>query len=81
MRVLACCHSSHRTNRRLQPTYRSLLLRSRLQAGVIFCSISEAVKEYPDLVRKYMGSVVSWRGGRMWVPCRRGEWVLRGPRL
>jgi len=28
------------------------------QAGVIFCSISEAVKEYPDLVRKYMGSVV-----------------------
>lgn len=29
------------------------------QAGVIFCSISEAVKEYPDLVRKYMGSVVS----------------------
>ncbi|CAG9460129.1 unnamed protein product [Pedinophyceae sp. YPF-701] len=26
--------------------------------GVIFCSISEAVKEYPDLVRKYMGSVV-----------------------
>jgi Fe-S cluster assembly protein SufB len=29
------------------------------KAGVIFCSISEAVKEYPDLVRKYMGSVVS----------------------
>jgi Fe-S cluster assembly protein SufB len=28
------------------------------EAGVIFCSISEAVKEYPDLVRKYMGSVV-----------------------
>lgn len=27
--------------------------------GVVFCSISEAVKEYPDLVRKYMGSVVS----------------------
>eukprot|EP00197_Chlamydomonas_leiostraca_P003843 CAMPEP_0202865926 /NCGR_PEP_ID=MMETSP1391-20130828/6699_1 /ASSEMBLY_ACC=CAM_ASM_000867 /TAXON_ID=1034604 /ORGANISM="Chlamydomonas leiostraca, Strain SAG 11-49" /LENGTH=533 /DNA_ID=CAMNT_0049545817 /DNA_START=98 /DNA_END=1699 /DNA_ORIENTATION=+ len=26
--------------------------------GVIFCSISEAVKEYPDLVRKHMGSVV-----------------------
>lgn len=26
--------------------------------GVIFCSISEAIKEYPDLVRKYMGSVV-----------------------
>ena len=29
-----------------------------MQAGVIFCSISEAVKEYPDLVRKYLGSVV-----------------------
>jgi FeS assembly protein SufB len=26
--------------------------------GVIFCSISEAVKEYPDLVRKHLGSVV-----------------------
>lgn len=28
------------------------------KAGVIFCSISEAVKEYPDLVKKYLGSVV-----------------------
>eukprot|EP00252_Welwitschia_mirabilis_P022907 TRINITY_DN6342_c0_g1_i1.p1 TRINITY_DN6342_c0_g1~~TRINITY_DN6342_c0_g1_i1.p1 ORF type:complete len:548 (-),score=98.65 TRINITY_DN6342_c0_g1_i1:261-1904(-) len=27
-------------------------------AGVIFCSISEAVKEYPDLVKKYLGRVV-----------------------
>ena len=27
-------------------------------AGVIFCSISEAIREYPDLVQKYMGSVV-----------------------
>ncbi|GLQ18554.1 Fe-S cluster assembly protein SufB [Maritalea porphyrae] len=26
--------------------------------GVIFCSISEALKEYPDLVKKYLGSVV-----------------------
>jgi Fe-S cluster assembly protein SufB len=26
--------------------------------GVIFCSISEAVKDHPDLVRKYLGSVV-----------------------
>ncbi|HWK62803.1 MAG TPA: Fe-S cluster assembly protein SufB [Eoetvoesiella sp.] len=26
--------------------------------GVIFCSFSEAVKEYPELVRKYLGSVV-----------------------
>lgn len=28
------------------------------KAGVIFCSISEAAREYPDLVRKYLGSVV-----------------------
>lgn len=26
--------------------------------GVIFCSISEALKDYPDLVQKYLGSVV-----------------------
>ena len=30
-----------------------------MKAGVIFCSISEAVKEYPELVKKHMGSVVS----------------------
>jgi Fe-S cluster assembly protein SufB len=29
-----------------------------LEAGVIFCSISEAIKDYPDLVRKHMGTVV-----------------------
>ena len=29
--------------------------------GIIFCSISEAVKDYPDLVRKYLGSVVNYR--------------------
>lgn len=28
------------------------------KAGVIFCSISEAIKEHPELVRKYLGSVV-----------------------
>jgi Fe-S cluster assembly protein SufB len=28
------------------------------EAGIIFCSISEAVREHPDLVRKYLGSVV-----------------------
>jgi Fe-S cluster assembly protein SufB len=28
------------------------------KAGVIFCSISEAIREYPDLVRKYLGTVV-----------------------
>jgi Fe-S cluster assembly protein SufB len=28
------------------------------KAGVIFCSISEAVRDHPDLVRKYLGTVV-----------------------
>lgn len=28
------------------------------EAGVIFCSISEAIREHPELVQKYLGSVV-----------------------
>ncbi len=28
------------------------------EKGIIFCSISEAVKEYPELIQKYLGSVV-----------------------
>ncbi|KXJ98411.1 MAG: Iron-regulated ABC transporter membrane component SufB [Acidobacteria bacterium OLB17] len=35
-------------------TYREKLKK----AGVIFCSFSEAIKEYPELVKKYLGSVV-----------------------
>ncbi|MEM6302736.1 MAG: Fe-S cluster assembly protein SufB [Pseudomonadota bacterium] len=31
------------------------------EAGVIFCSISEAVQSHPDLVRRYLGSVVPRR--------------------
>lgn len=31
------------------------------ELGVIFCSFSEAVKDYPDLVKKYLGTVVSYR--------------------
>jgi Fe-S cluster assembly protein SufB len=31
------------------------------KAGVIFCSFSEAVKEHPELVRKYLGTVVPTR--------------------
>ena len=30
------------------------------KAGVVFCSITEAIKEYPDLVKKYLGSVVPY---------------------
>ena len=28
------------------------------KVGIIFCSISEAIREYPDLVKQYLGSVV-----------------------
>jgi len=28
------------------------------QHGVIFCSITEAIQEYPDFIKKYLGSVV-----------------------
>lgn len=37
-------------------TYRAKLA----EKGIIFCSISEAVKEHPELVRKYLGSVVPY---------------------
>jgi Fe-S cluster assembly protein SufB len=30
------------------------------EAGVIFCSFSEALQEYPELVKKYIGSVVPY---------------------
>ena len=31
------------------------------EKGIIFCSIGEAVQNHPDLVHKYLGSVVSYR--------------------
>ena len=37
-------------------TYRQKLA----EQGIIFCSISEAVRDYPDLVRQYLGSVVPY---------------------
>lgn len=37
-------------------TYRQKLA----EQGIIFCSISEAVKEHPDLVKQYLGSVVPY---------------------
>ena len=30
------------------------------EVGIIFCSMSEAVREHPDLVKKYLGSVVPY---------------------
>jgi Fe-S cluster assembly protein SufB len=32
-----------------------------LDAGVVFCPISEALQDYPELVKKYMGSVVPYK--------------------
>ena len=32
------------------------------EKGIIFCSFSEAVQEHPDLVKKYLGSVVPYYG-------------------
>lgn len=31
------------------------------EKGIIFCSMGEAVQEYPDLVQKYLGTVVNYR--------------------
>ena len=31
------------------------------EKGIIFCSMSEAVQEYPDLIRQYLGTVVNYR--------------------
>jgi Fe-S cluster assembly protein SufB len=33
---------------------------SLYELGIIFCSMSEAIKEHPDLVKKYLGSVVPY---------------------
>lgn len=41
----------------VRTTYREKLA----ELGVIFCSFNEAVKEYPDLVKRYLGSVVPYR--------------------
>ena len=30
------------------------------EKGIIFCSMSEAIREYPELVKKYLGSVVPY---------------------
>ena len=30
------------------------------EKGIIFCSISEAIREYPELIQKYLGSVVPY---------------------
>ncbi len=36
--------------------------RDKLQElGIIFCSFSEAVKEHPDLIKRYLASVVSYK--------------------
>ena len=41
----------------VKTTYKDLLA----EKGIIFCSFSEAVNRHPDLVRKYLGSVVGYQ--------------------
>ncbi len=41
----------------VKTTYKDTLA----ERGIIFCSFSEAVREQPDLVKKYLGSVVPYR--------------------
>jgi Fe-S cluster assembly protein SufB len=47
--------------------------------GIIFCSISDAVREHPELVQKYMGSVVPVSRQQTCVPEFGGVygWVVR----
>ncbi len=40
----------------VKTTFKSTLA----EKGIIFCSIAEAIKEYPDLIKKYLGSVVPY---------------------
>ncbi len=40
----------------VKTTFREILAES----GIIFCSFSDAVKEYPELVKRYMGTVVPY---------------------
>lgn len=40
----------------VKTTFRATLA----EKGILFCSISEAVREYPELVRRYLGSVVPY---------------------
>ena len=42
------------------------------EKGIIFCSISEALRDHPDLVRKYLGSVVPYTDNFYAAPERRG---------
>lgn len=41
----------------VKTTFKSTLM----EKGIIFCSFSEAVREHPDLVKEYLGSVVTYR--------------------
>ncbi|MDD4593294.1 MAG: Fe-S cluster assembly protein SufB, partial [Parabacteroides sp.] len=41
----------------VKTTFKELLA----EKGIIFCSFNDAVHQHPDLVKKYMGSVVSYR--------------------
>ena len=38
--------------------WQQLLKVNLIKKGIIFCPISEAIQKYPDLVKKYLGSVI-----------------------
>ena len=50
-----------------------------MEKGIIFCSFSEAVREHPDLVKKYMGSVVGYvpRFGLLTDEGRKATWIVK----
>ena len=51
-----------------------------LKRGIVFCSFSEAVQLYPDLVRKYLGSVVPYTDCLLYTsPRPRDEEASRMP--
>ena len=45
------------------------------EKGIIFCSISEAIKEHPDLVKQYLGKVVP-RGDNFYAALNSAVYVL-----
>ena len=45
----------------LEVSVKTTFKETLLEKGIIFCSFSEAVREHPDLVKKYLGSVVGPR--------------------
>ena len=56
-KILILGDTGEKSGEKLLTTHKEKLA----ELGIIFCSFSEAVKDYPDLVKRYLGSVVSYR--------------------